>query len=87
MTADEVVLAVVFVGVLALCAAIWGSLRRRVPTRAQRYKTGTPEERRRIEEEIQRKPWLAPFVLPTTGWSIALGVALFIIFHFGLWKH
>jgi hypothetical protein len=83
MTADEVAMVAIVVGTIALCAAIWGSLRRG-PTLAERYKTGSAGERARIDEEIKRKPWMAPFVLPVSGWSIALGIILFVVLRFVL---
>ena len=83
MTADELALFIVLLGAVVLLFAIRGSVRRG-PTLSERYKTASPEERALMDQEIARKPWLGPFVLPLSAWSIVLSVLSFLVLHFWL---
>jgi hypothetical protein len=80
MPSADIIAAGVIVAVLVVLAfGIRGSIRRG-PTLAQRYKGASPEERRRLDDEMERNPWLRAKMQPLSIWAIVGGLLLFFVF-------
>ena len=80
MPSADIIVAGVIVAVLVVLAfGIRGSIRRG-PTLAQRYKAASPEEKRRLDDEMERNPWLRAKMQPLPIWAIAGGLLLFVVF-------
>ena len=78
-SADIVVAGVIVAALVVLAFGIRGSIRRG-PTLAQRYKAASPEERRRLDDEMERNPWLRAKMQPLPIWAIVGGLLLFFMF-------
>ena len=79
MPTDIVVLSLIAVAIVVVVAGVRGSIRRG-PTLAQRYAAASPEEKRHLDEQMQRSLWLRFKMQPLSLSSVIGGLALFILF-------